>query len=177
LDLPGGEAVLLNDTVGFVRKLPHQLVEAFKSTLEVVTESDLLVHVVDSSAPDPEEQIAAVNEVLAELGADQLPQLLAFNKSDLTPEAKRLVDTHPGSVAIAARNGDGVGDLLDLVGDRLRALDKVIELVVPYDRGDVVAALHREGEVIVESHEADATRLRARLDPAGASRFAEFVVS
>src|SRR5207247_4443128 len=129
-------------TVGFVRKLPHQLVEAFKSTLEVVTESDLLVHLVDSSASDPEEQIAAVNEVLAELGADQLPQLLAFNKADVTTEAKRLVDTHPGSIAISARTGDGIDGLLALIGDRLRAMDRVVELVVPYDRGDVVAAVH-----------------------------------
>src|SRR5205823_7388178 len=125
----------------------HQLVQAFKSTLEVVTESDLLVHVVDSSAPDPLEQIAAVNEVLAELGADQLPQLLAFNKADVAPEAKRLVDTHPGSVALSARTGDGIDDLLAVLGDRLRAMDTIVELVVPYDRGDVVAAVHREGEV------------------------------
>ena len=85
LDLPGGESVLLSDTVGFVRKLPHQLVEAFRSTLEVVNESDLLVHVVDCASPDPEAQIDAVRAVLTEIGADRVPELLAFNKADVSP--------------------------------------------------------------------------------------------
>jgi GTP-binding protein HflX len=176
LQLPGGESVLLSDTVGFIRKLPHGLVEAFKSTLEVVAESDLLVHVVDSSAPDPEAQIAAVRAVLGEIGARDVPELLAFNKVDVTPEAKRLTDLHPGSVAISAVRGDGIDGLLSAVGDRLRALADVVELVVPFDRGDVVAAVHREGEVLVEQHEEGGTRLRARLDGAGAARFREFTV-
>ena len=175
-ELPGGEAVLLTDTVGFVRKLPHQLVEAFRSTLEEVTEADLLLHVVDASSPDPEGQIEAVRTVLAEIGAGELPELLAFNKADLTPEAKRLADRHPGSVRASAATGEGVDDLLRVLGDRLRALATVVELVVPYERGDVVAAVHREGEVLVEAHEEAATRLRARLDPAGLARFREFVV-
>jgi GTP-binding protein HflX len=177
LDLPGGEAVLVNDTVGFVRKLPHQLVEAFQSTLEVVKESDLLVHVVDSAAADPQEQIDAVRTVLAEIGADRVPELLAFNKADIAPEAKRLVDRHPGSVMLSASTGEGVDHLLRTVGDRLRALAPVIELRVPYDRGDVLAALHREGEVLSEAHGPDATVLRARFRQGGAGRFQEFVVS
>ena len=102
LTLPGGETVLLSDTVGFVRKLPHQLVEAFRSTLEVVTESDLLVHVVDSISPDPEGQIEAVRSVLDEIGAGSVPELLAFNKGDVSTEAGRLADRHPGSVSISA---------------------------------------------------------------------------
>jgi GTP-binding protein HflX len=177
LDLPGGESVLLNDTVGFVRKLPHQLVEAFRSTLEVVAESDLLVHVVDASAVDPMTQVDAVRAVLVEIGAGDIPELLAFNKADLTTEAKRLVDRHPGSVAISAATGGGIDDLLAVIGDRLRALSKIVELLVPYERGDVLAAVHREGEVLVEQHEADATRIRARLDEAGAARFREYVVT
>jgi GTPase len=177
LELPGGESVLMSDTVGFVRKLPHMLVEAFRSTLEVVKESDLLVHVVDSSSHDPEAQIEAVRTVLQEIGADQVPELLAFNKSDASPEAKRLTDRHPGSVPISALTGDGVETLLTTIGDRLRALASVVELVVPYERGDVLAAVHREGEVLVESHEDTATRLRARLDAAGAARFREFQIS
>jgi len=176
LELPGGEAVLLSDTVGFVRKLPHQLVEAFQSTLEVVKESDLLVHIVDSSAPDPGEQIEAVRSVLGEIGADHVPELLAFNKTDVAPDAKRLVDRHPGSVMLSALTGEGLDALLATVADRLRALAPVVELVVPYDRGDVVAALHREGEVLSETHEAHATRMRARLRTEGAGRFGEFVV-
>jgi GTP-binding protein HflX len=176
LELPGGEAVLVNDTVGFVRKLPHQLVEAFQSTLEVVKESDLLVHIVDSSASHPVAQIDAVRTVLAEIGADRVPDLLAFNKADIAPDAKRLVDRHPGSVMLSATTGEGVDLLLQTIGDRLRALAPVVELRIPYDRGDVVAALHREGEVLSEAHEPEATRLRARLRGGGAERFREFVV-
>jgi GTPase len=174
LDLPGGEAVLLSDTVGFVRKLPHQLVEAFRSTLEVITESDLLVHVVDSAAPDPEGQIEAVRSVLDEIGAGSVPELLAFNKADVSAEAGRLTGRHPGSVAISALTGDGIQELLIAIGDRLRATARVLDLVVPYDRGDILAAVHREGEVLVESHGDDAARLRVRVDRAGASRFAPF---
>lgn len=176
LDLPGGEAVLLTDTVGFIRKLPHQLVQAFHSTLEVVTESDLLVHVVDSTAADPDGQIAAVHTVLAEIEAEHQPELLVFNKADATPEAKRLVGLHPGSVAISAATGEGMADFLQVLGDRIRALDTVIELLVPFDRGDVLAAVHREGEVMTEMHEDAATRVRARMDQAGAARFREFAV-
>ncbi|MGI8684456.1 MAG: GTPase HflX [Acidimicrobiales bacterium] len=177
LELPGGEAVLLSDTVGFVRKLPHQLVQAFKSTLEVVRESDLLVHIVDSSAPDPEGQIEAVRAVLDELHADRVPELLAFNKADLTDEAKRLAGDHPGSVALSAVTGDGIDELLTAVGDRLRAAASVVELLVPFDRGDVIAALHREGEVIDEEHTEGGTRIRVRVDQAGAARFPEFHVA
>jgi GTP-binding protein HflX len=176
LDLPGGESVLLSDTVGFVRKLPHQLVEAFRSTLEVVKESDLLVHVVDASAPDPEAQMDAVRTVLDDIGAGDVPELLAFNKADKTTEAKRLVERHDGSVPISALTGDGIDALLQAIADRLRAMANVVELLVPFDRGDVIAAVHREGEVLVESHEEDATRIRARLDAAGAARFADFRV-
>jgi GTP-binding protein HflX len=175
LELPGGESLLLSDTVGFVRKLPHQLVEAFRSTLEVVKESDLLVHVVDSSSSDPQAQIDAVRAVLDEIGAGDVPELLAFNKADISPEAKRLADRYPGSVVISATTGEGIDDLLQATGDRLRALSRVVELVVPYDRGDVLAAVHREGEVLVESHLESATRLRVRVDSAGAARFQEFV--
>jgi GTP-binding protein HflX len=177
LDLPGGESVLLSDTVGFVRKLPHGLVEAFKSTLEVVSESDLLVHVVDSSAPDPALQIEAVRAVLQEIGASNVPELLAFNKADLAPDVDRLLAAHPGSVAISALHGEGIDGLLQAVGDRLRSSGNVVELVVPFERGDVVAAVHREGEVLVEQHEEGGTRLRARLDRVGAARFREFLVS
>ncbi|MBW3627295.1 MAG: GTPase HflX, partial [Actinobacteria bacterium] len=162
LELPGGEAVVLSDTVGFVRKLPHQLVEAFRSTLEVVAQSDLLVHVVDAAAPDPDAHMRAVRAVLDEIGAGEVPELLAFNKTDVSLESKRLADHHPGSVAVSALTGAGIDDLVSAVADRLRALETVVELAVPYDRGDVVAALHREGEVLVEVHEASATRLRAR---------------
>jgi GTP-binding protein HflX len=176
LSLPGGESVLLSDTVGFVRKLPHQLVEAFRSTLEVVKESDLLVHVVDSASPDPEGQIEAVRAVLVEIGAGEVPELLAFNKGDVSTEACRLVGRHPGSVVMSALTGEGLPSLLEAIGDRLRAGARILDLVVPYERGDVLAAVHREGEVLVESHDESSARLRVRVDPAGAARFAEFEV-
>jgi GTP-binding protein HflX len=178
LDLPGGERVLCTDTVGFIRKLPHGLVEAFKSTLEIVNEADLLIHVVDASAYDPGEQIAAVHEVLEEIGGDRIPELLCFNKLDRARDAAaRLVDRNPGSVAICARTGDGVDVLLRTIGDRLRALAEVIELVIPYERGDLLAAVHREGEVTSESHEEGGIRVRARLDAAGRARLADVAIT
>jgi GTP-binding protein HflX len=175
LSLPGGESVLLTDTVGFIRKLPHGLVEAFKSTLEVVNDADLLVHVVDASAAEPEMQIDAVRDVLGEIDADALPELLAINKADLDPaRAAQIVDRNPGSVAISATTGEGMEELLRTIGDRLRSLTNVVELIVPYERGDVLAAVHREGEVLGEQADDDAMRLRVRLDPAAAGRFKEF---
>ena len=178
LALPGGEPVLLTDTVGFVQRLPHALVEAFKSTLEVVGESDLLVHVVDASSPDPQAQIDAVRTVLAEIDADRVPELIVFNKADRAlGEATRMVKLHPGSVAISALTGEGIEGLLQTVGDRLRALANVVELVVPYERGDVLAAVHREGEVVSTSNEDDGVRIRARLDAASAGKLSEFVVA
>jgi GTPase len=177
MQLPGGETVLLSDTVGFIRKLPHGLVEAFRSTLEEVAEADMLLHIVDGSAVNPEEQMQAVQTVLAEIDAADIPQLVAFNKLDADRDSvKKLVASHPGSVAFSALTGEGVDDLLQALTDRLRALSNIVELLVPYDRGDIVAALHREGEVLMESHEDNGTRLRARLDDAGASRFREFTV-
>ena len=178
LDLPGGEAVLLTDTVGFIRSLPHDLVEAFKSTLAVAAEADLLVHVVDASALDVEGNIAAVRTVLREIGASEVPELLAFNKSDLAPKAApRLAAAHDGSVAFSAVTGDGSDELLRTVADRLRALTKVVELSIPYGRGDLLAAVHREGEVLAEITDEHAMRLRVRLDDAALGRFGEFVVA
>ncbi len=177
LQLPGGEQILLTDTVGFVRKLPHQLVEAFRSTLEVAASADLLVHVVDASGADPDAHIQAVTEVLNEIDADEVPQLLVFNKADQAPDAAaRLVAANPGSVAVSAVTGEGIEGLLLAVGDRLRALSTVYELFIPWNRGDALAAAHREGEVLVEITEEDGMRLRARLEPASVSRLSPFVV-
>jgi GTP-binding protein HflX len=174
--LPGGETVLMSDTVGFVRRLPHQLVEAFRTTLDEVTDADLLVHLVDASAPEVELRIDAVETVLREIGAGQVPALLVWTKSDLAErdDVKRLLAAYSGSVAVSAANGDGIDELLAAIGDRLRALTRVVEYVVPYDRGDVLAALHRAGEVLVEVHADHGTRVRARLPDASAGRFVEF---
>jgi GTP-binding protein HflX len=177
LSLPGGERVLLTDTVGFIRKLPHQLVQAFRSTLDVAVDADLLVHVVDASAPDVGGNIRAVREVLAEIGADGVPELLAFNKSDLAPDAaERLVAMHEGSVAMSAVTGEGTDRLLATIGDRLRSLTEVVELVIPYERGDLLAAAHRAGEVLRESPGEGGMHLRGRFDDAAVGRFREFVV-
>ena len=179
LSLPGGEVVLLSDTVGFVRNLPHQLVEAFKSTLTEVANADLLVHVVDASSVDPEGNMRAVEIVLEELGANLVPQMVVFNKADVAwpADIDRLLERYHGSVRISAVTGAGIDDFLEELGDRLRSLTSVVELLVPYSRGDVVAAVHREGEVLLEAHEEGGTRLRARLDHAGAGKLAEFVVT
>ena len=177
LQLPGGEPVLLTDTVGFVKRLPHALVEAFKSTLEVTTEADLLVHVVDSCAPDPESQMEAVRQVLHEIGASHVPELLVFNKVDrAAAEASRLHDAHPGSVTLSARTGVGVEGFMQTLGDRLRSLATIVELVIPYDRGDVLASVHREGEVVSTTETEAGLRVRARLDEGSAGKLADFVV-
>jgi GTPase len=177
LSLPGGETVLVTDTVGFIRKLPHQLVEAFRSTLDVAVDADLLVHVVDASAPDPAGNIRAVRDVLAEIGTDGVPELLAFNKSDVAPgSAKRLADVWEGSVALSATTGEGVEDLLLTIGSRLRAVMPVVEMLIPFDRGDVLAAAHRAGEVLRESAGETGMHIRGRFDDATLNRFREFVV-
>ena len=176
LDLPGGEVILCSDTVGFVRKLPHQLVDPFHSPLEVVAGADLLVHVVDGSAADPIGQLEAVQRVLAEIGAGKVPELIAINKADRAPrEAARLAASYEGAVAFSALSGRGVPELLRHIADRLRASHRVVELSVPVARGDVVAALHRQGEVIDESYEGETVVVHARLDEEGARRFGEFV--
>ena len=130
-----------------------------------------------SGSAELQTQIAAVREVLEEIGAGAVSELLVFNKTDVTTEGKRLVEQHPGSLAISAVTGDGVEQLLAVLGDRLRAMSTVVELVVPYERGDVLAALHRDGEVLVEQHEDGGTRVRARLDAAPRNRYQEFVVA
>jgi GTP-binding protein HflX len=178
LAMPGGEIVLITDTVGFVRNLPHGLVEAFKSTLEVAAEAELLVHVVNSAAANPEAQIDAVRVVLEEIGADTVPELLVFNKSDLDPvTAERLVEDHHGSVAVSAITGDGIETFLRTLGDRVRSLTVVHELLIPYERGDVLASVHREGEVVSTVTEDSGVRVRARLSDASAGRLAEFITT
>jgi GTPase len=178
LSLPGGEPVLLSDTVGFINRLPHGLVESFKSTLEVAAMADYLVHVVDASAPDPIAQIDAVRTVLREIEAEAVPELLVFNKVDLAPdEAKVLVHDHQGSIAISAVTGEGIDELLVALGDRLRAMAVVHELVIPYERGDVLASVHREGEVVSVADGPESWTVRARLSDASAGRLAEFAVA
>jgi GTP-binding protein HflX len=178
LSLPGGEPVLLTDTVGFIRALPHGLVESFKSTLEVAAAADMLVHVVDGSATHPDQQITAVREVLAEIGADNVPEFIVFNKADMLDDhGALLVEEYQGAVAVSALKQEGMDILLRRLSDRMRAISKVTELLVPFERGDVVASVHREGEVVSIEEAETGLRIRARLSEASAGRLREFVVS
>jgi len=148
LKLPGGESVLVTDTVGFVRKLPHQLVQAFASTLDVVNDGDLLVHIVDGAAADPEGNIYAVRQVISDIGGQEVPEMLVFNKADRSPAAEQLADRHPGSVAISAASGQGL----------------------------VLAGLHRGGDVLTETPGDTGMRLTVRLEAAELARYEDFVI-
>ena len=174
LDLPGGETVLLVDTVGFVRKLPHEFVEAFMSTLEVAVDADLLVHVVDASAADCDSQLEAVREVLEVIGAAKVPELLVFNKVDAADGVEHLLAAHPGSVAVSALSGTGLEHLRAVIGDRLRAAAATAEFVVPFSRGEVMAGLHRSSEVLSETATGEGMRYLVRIDDASAARFADY---
>jgi len=165
LDLGNGRTVLLSDTVGFVRRLPHGLIEAFRSTLEEVTQSDLLLHVVDAGEPALDAQIAAVRSVLEEINGAHLPELLVVNKVDTVDQTARtrLSRLYPEANSVSALEGDGIEQLLVAIDETLRSQLTEVVLIVPYDRGDVLAAVHREGEVLKEEHLSEGTRIQARL--------------
>jgi GTPase len=164
---PSGRAFTLTDTVGFVRHLPHQLVEAFRSTLEETAEADLIVHVVDGSDPEPEAQIAAVRGVLAEIGAADVPELVVVNKIDAAEPVvlQALGAREPGSISVSAKTGAGLATLRDVIEAALPRLDTQVRVVVPYGRGDLVARAHADGEVLHTEHVADGTLLDARVPP------------
>src|SRR5271154_5918953 len=164
---PSGRAFTLTDTVGFVRHLPHQLVEAFRSTLEESAEADLIVHVVDGSDPEPEAQITAVRGVLAEIGASHVPELVVVNKIDAADPVvlQALRAREPGSISISAKTGAGLAALRDAIEAALPRLDTQVRGIVPYGRGDLVARAHADGEVLHAEHIADGTLLDARGPP------------
>ncbi|MCY3576169.1 MAG: GTPase HflX [bacterium] len=176
LELPGGERVLLTDTVGFVQKLPHQLVEAFRSTLDVVAEADLLLHVVDAAGPDPDTHIAAVRLVLREIGAGEVPELLVYNKCDLLAGRDIPLGANKDAVVVSAATGEGTDKLLAAMADELRSSALIVELAVPYDRGEVLAAVQRAGHVLATDTDEHGYRIQARLDEASAARLSEWVV-
>ena len=161
-----GRVYTLSDTVGFVRHLPHQLVEAFRSTLEEIAEADLVLHVVDGAHPDPAEQVRAVREVLAEVHADKLPELLVVNKIDAADEETllRLKRQWPSAVFVSARTGAGIDELRATVEAMLPRPPVEIEVRLPYQRGDLVARIHQRGEVLSTRHTEDGTELRVRVD-------------
>ena len=180
LRLPTNQNVLLTDTVGFIRKLPHGLVEAFKATLEEVVEADLLLHVVDVSHPQAEEQIQAVEGVLREIGAEGKPTLMVFNKVDLLPGGAeslgRFLERHPNGVCISARSGEGVPALLAELSTQLRPIREFMELAVPHEKSDVIARLHEVGQVVERHYEGDMARFKARIPPHFHREFEAFVV-
>jgi GTP-binding protein HflX len=180
LRLPTNQNVLLTDTVGFIRKLPHGLVEAFKATLEEVVQADLLLHIVDSSHPQAEEQIKSVDAVLKEIGADGKPTLMVFNKTDLLngnrETLNRFLERYPQGVAISAEQGDGVPVLLAELGTQLRPAREFMELSVPHDKADVIARLHEVGQVIERRYHGKTARFKARIPPHYHREFAPFLV-
>jgi GTP-binding protein HflX len=177
--LPSGAQFTLTDTVGFVRHLPHQLVDAFRSTLEEVTDADLILHVVDSSDADPRSQIAAVREVLAEIGAHDVPELVVFNKADAADEIelKGLRLAEPRSAVVSALTGDGLPELLAEIERVLPRPSAEVNVVLPYARGDLLARAHREGEVLRLEHTDAGTELTARVPPSLAYELDRFVVT
>ncbi len=176
LDLPDGHRALMSDTVGFVRRLPHELVEAFSSTLDEAADADLLIHVVDASDPDPDGQIAAVRDVLDEIGATGVPEILVFNKIDVAEPAvvRRLLTVYEGSVAVSALTGEQIDSVTAAIVDGLEAGTVTADLLIPYDRGDIVAGLHEAGEVLDEQHGEQGTEIRVRLPAATAERLAVY---
>ena len=178
LDLPDGRAAVLIDTVGFVKKLPHTLVEAFRSTLEETASSDLLLHLVDASHPDPDAQIDAVRSVLVEIDAGDIPTILAFNKCDLVSDevAALLAARYPEARFVSAVTGDGLPGLLAALSERLAAARLVVELEVPFERGEVRSQLHDEEEVLEESFGPFGAHLVVRTSQQALARYAEFLL-
>ena len=179
LRLPTNQNVLLTDTVGFIKKLPHGLVEAFKATLEEVVQADLLLHVVDVSHPQAAEQIVAVDAVLAEIGAAEKPVLMVFNKMDQISGAgglNRLREAYPHSVAISARTGEGMGPLLAELGTRLRPIREFLDLRVPQEKAAVIARIHAVGQVVTRRYSGRNARFKVRIPPHLHAEFAPFVV-
>jgi GTP-binding protein HflX len=174
-----GRIYTLTDTVGFVRHLPHQLVEAFRSTLEEVAEADVILHVVDGAHPDPEAQLAAVRQVLGEIGAGRIPEIVVINKADTADPLviSRLQRLEPHAVVVSARTGRGMDVLRARLEEVLPRPEVTVEALVPYDRGDLVSRVHVRGEVLSADHTTEGTRLRARVSPELAGELERFAVT
>jgi GTP-binding protein HflX len=167
-----GRIYTLSDTVGFVRHLPHQLVEAFKSTLEEVSQADLIVHVVDGSHADPHEQIRAVREVINEIGGGDIPEIIAINKADIAlPEVlMQLLREESNSFAFSARTGFGMETLIKAIESSLPKPRVEVTVMIPFSRGELVSAIHERGEILSETYSEEGTLIHARVDGAIAKR-------
>jgi GTP-binding protein HflX len=178
LKLPTNQNVLLTDTVGFIRKLPHGLVEAFKATLEEVVRADLLLHVVDVSHAQAEGQIAAVNAVLAEIGAGDKPAIMVLNKIDCARGQgliNHLKEKYPQAIEISATTGEGIPHLLAEFGMQLRPKREFLELQIPHERAEVIARLHQIGQVIERRYNGKSAKIKARIPPHFHDEFAPFI--
>jgi GTP-binding protein HflX len=164
---PDRRSYTFTDTVGFVSNLPHQLVEAFRSTLEEIGEADVIVHVVDASHPDPAAQLSTVRDVLGEIEARGTPEVVVFNKSDLADEDQRLVlrGLEPGAVFVSARTGEGIDELLVRISDLIPQPEVEVSLLVPYDRGDIISKLHDVGRVLSTEYGENGTLVTALVHP------------
>jgi GTP-binding protein HflX len=171
-----GRVYTLTDTVGFVRHLPHDLVEAFASTLEESAQADLLVHVVDGADPDPEGQIQAVRTVLSDIGAGDVPELIVINKADrASAEAlAALRTTYPGAVVVSALTGAGLSELQQTIESRLPRPEVEVRALVPYERGDLINRIHQSGEFLTSTHTEDGTLLTARVNADLAGELAQY---
>ncbi|MFI1204525.1 GTPase HflX (plasmid) [Streptomyces sp. BHT-5-2] len=176
-ETPSGRLYTLADTVGFVRHLPHHLVEAFRSTMEEVADADLILHVVDGSHPVPEEQLAAVREVIRDVGATQVPEIVVVNKADAADPLtlQRLLRQEKRALVVSARTGEGIAELRSLLDAELPRPQVEIEVLVPYTQGALVSRAHAEGEVLSEEHTAEGTVLKARVHEELAAEFRPFV--
>ena len=173
-----GRVYTLSDTVGFVRHLPHQLVEAFRSTLEEVGDADLVLHVVDGSHPDPEGQLAAVREVFADIEAIHVPEIVVVNKADQADQVAlaRLLTREPHAVVVSARTGEGIDELLGAIEADLPRPAVQVTLVLPYERGDLLNQIHTSGDIETITHEADGTHVVARVGEQLAHELADYAV-
>ncbi len=164
-ETPSGRLYTLADTVGFVRHLPHHLVEAFRSTMEEVGDSDLVLHVVDGAHPAPEEQLASVREVLRDVGATEVPEIVVVNKADAADPLilQRLLRQEKRALVVSARTGQGLDELLALIDEELPRPSVELDVLVPYIQGALVARTYAEGEVISESHTEEGTLLKVRV--------------
>ena len=179
LRLPTNQNVLLSDTVGFIRKLPHDLVDAFKATLEEVIEADLLLHVVDISSPQAEEQIEAVNVVLDELGVADKPMLMVFNKIDRVTApglAKRFTGQYPNSIIASAKTGEGFEAFMAELGKQLRPVRDLLVLSVPHSQSEVIARLHEVGQVLERDYNGTKAVLKVLVPPDQRAAFEPFII-
>ncbi|MCU1675888.1 MAG: ATP-binding protein, partial [Frankiales bacterium] len=172
-----GRVYTLTDTVGFVRHLPHQLVEAFRSTLEEVGDADLVLHVVDGSDPHPEAQLSAVRAVFAEIGSAGMTEIVVVNKADVAnPEVVARLVRSENAIAVSARSGAGMAELLDVIADRIPRPEVALRVLLPYGRGDLVNRVHELGEVRSTEHTGEGTLLEVAVHPDVAAELAEYVI-